>query len=84
MVGIELEELASATRKTADDDMFSEVVAFLDGVHSTPEHINAGNGHEIAHSASVGSGDVRMRSVVRNGAFQTVFYDRFQVSCHEA
>ena len=80
--GIELQDLSSAMRNTTDDDVFAVVPTFLMRTHGTPEHVNADNRHEVAHSASVGSGDLRMRGVVRNCAFQTVFYDRFQVSCH--
>ena len=82
MVGIELENVPSATRDTADDNVFFVMVAFLDGVHGTPVTIVALNRHNIAHSASMGGGNLRMRGVVRNDAFQTVFYDRFQMSRH--
>ena len=82
MVGIELQEVASAARNTADDDVFVVMTAFLNGIHGAPEHFDGCYGHEIAHSPSVGSGNLRMRRVVRDSALQTVFYDRFQVSSH--
>ena len=72
----------STTRDTADDDVFFVMEAFFDGVHGTPVTIVALNRHNITHSASVGGGDLRMRGVVRNNAFQTVFYDIFQMSRH--
>ena len=77
MVGIELEQLSSAARNTADDDVFMVVAAFLVGAHGTPEHINADNRHKVSHSASVRGRDVRMRSVVRDSAFQTANDVRF-------
>ena len=82
MVGVELQETSSTTRNTADDDVFLVMEAFFDGVHGTPVTIVALNRHNITHAASVGGGNLRMRGVVRNNAFQTVFYDRFQMSRH--
>ena len=82
MVGVELQETSSTTRNTADNNVLLVMVPFLDGVHGTPVTIVALNRHNITHSASVGGGNLRMRGVVRNNAFQTVFYDRFQMSCH--
>ena len=82
MVGIELEEITSAARDTTDDNVFAIMVAFLDGVHGSPQHFDGRYGHKIAHSPSVGSGNLRMRGVIRDCAIQTVFYDRFQMSCH--
>ena len=77
MVGVELQETSSTTRNTADDDVFLVMEAFFDGVHGTPVTIVALNRHNITHSASVGGGNLRMRGVIGNNTFQTVFYDRF-------
>lgn len=82
MVGVELEELASMARNTTDNDMFVIMAAFGMGVHGAPEEIDRRYRHKIAYSASVGSGNIGVRSVIRNNAFQTVFNDRFQMSCH--
>ena len=81
-VRVELENMPSATRDTADDDVFRVFVPFFDGVHGTIEHCVELNRHNVTHSASVGSGNLRMRGVIGNNAFQTVFNDRFQMSCH--
>ena len=74
--------MTSATRDTADDNVFLVMTSFLDGVHGTIEHFDVSNRHEIAHSASVGGGNLRMRGIVGNDAFQTAFYDRFKMLCH--
>ena len=58
MVGIELEEAASAAWDTTDYDVFLVVAGFFDGVHGTIEHIDRDYGLKIAHSASVGSGNL--------------------------
>ena len=81
-VGVELEDVPSATRDTADDDVFLIMESFIDSVHGTIEHSVELNRHNVKHSASVGGGNLRMRGIVRYDAFQTVFYDRFQMSCH--
>ena len=81
-VSVELENMPSATRDTADDDVFLIMESFIDSVHGTIEHSVELNRHNVTHSASVGGGNLRMRGIVRYDAFQTVFYDRFQMSCH--
>ena len=58
MVGVELEKSSSATRDTADDDVFFVVAAFLDRIHGSPEHINGDNRFEVAHSPGMGSGNL--------------------------
>ena len=82
-VGVELQELSSAARDTADDDVFFVVASFLDGVHGAPQRINAYYRHKIAHSPCMGSGNVGMRRVVRNSSFQTPNNARFQMLRHD-
>ena len=55
MVSIEFEEARTVTGR-ADDDVFAVFVAFFDGVHGTPEAVNADTGTKIAHASSVRSG----------------------------
>ena len=55
MVGIEFKEARTVTGR-ADDDVFAVFVAFFDGVHGTPEAVNADTGTKIAHASSVRSG----------------------------
>ena len=81
MVGVELQD-STVTRRMADDDMLLVVRAFLERIHRTPYVFDTFYRHEIAHSPGMGSGNVRMRGVVRYNALQTVFNDRFQMSCH--
>ena len=81
MVGVELED-ATMARVMADDDMLLVVCAFLERIHLAPEVFDALHRHEIAHSPGMGSGNVRVRGVVRYNALQTVFDDRFQMSRH--
>ena len=81
-VRVELENMPSASRDTTDDDVFSVMESFFGGVHGTIEHRVELNRHNVTHSASVGGGNLRMRGVIGNNAFQTVFNDRFQMSCH--
>ena len=81
-VRVELENMPSVTRDTTNDDVFFVMEPFLDGVHGTIEHRVELNRHNVTHSASVGGGNLRMRGVIGNHAFQTVFNDRFQMSCH--
>ena len=82
MVGIELEEITTTTRNTADDDMFVVMRSCFEGIHLTTIHLDSRGELQITHSASVGGGDFRRRHVTGNDAFQTVFYDRFQMSRH--
>ena len=82
MVGVELQEVPAATRDAANNDVLSVMESLFDGVHGTIEHRVELNRHNVTHSASVGGGNLRMRGVIGNHAFQTVFYDRFQMSCH--
>lgn len=77
MVGVELEELATVARDTTDNDMLVVAAAFFIGVHRSPEHVNAGNRHEVSYSASVSGGDFHVRGIIGNNVFQTGFYDRF-------
>ena len=77
MVGIELVEVATATRNTADDDMFVVMRSFFEGIHLATIHLDSRGELQVTHSASVGGGDFRWRHVAGNDAFQTVFYDRF-------
>lgn len=77
MVSVELMELASPARGTADDDVFVIMTAFLTGVHDTIIHVNAERELQIANSATMGGGDFGVRNIARNDATQTVFYYGF-------
>lgn len=55
MVGIEFEEARTVTGR-ADDDVFAVFVAFLDGVHGSPDAFDADTGTKIAHASGVRSG----------------------------
>jgi len=83
MVGIELEQLSSATRNTSCNDVFAVATAFFDGVHGPPERIDAYGRHQVAHSPGVGSGYACMRSAARGDALQTANDACFQVLSHD-
>ena len=67
MVGVELEDCGA--RNTADDDVLFASAAIFDGVHRAPEGVIAFDRLKIAHSASVGSGNLRIRDKVADIAF---------------
>ena len=67
MVGVELEDCGA--RNTADDDVFFVSAAIFDGVHRTPESVITLYRLKIAHSASVGSGNLRRRDKAADIAF---------------
>ena len=66
MVGIELQEATSAAWDTTDYDVFLVVAGFFEGTHGTPKHGDIYNRLKIAHSASVGSGNLGGRNKMAN------------------
>ena len=76
MVGIEFEEARTVTGR-ADDDMFAVFVPFLDGVHGTPEAVDADTGTKIAHASGVRSGIGRKIDESGNCGRQTGNYACF-------
>ena len=55
MVGVEFEESGTVTGR-ANDDVFAVFVSFLDGVHGTPEAVDADTGTKIAHASGMRGG----------------------------
>ena len=53
MVGVELVEVTTTTRDTADNDMFVVMRSFFEGIHLTTIHFDSRSELQITHSASM-------------------------------
>ena len=67
MVGIELVKIFEA-RRTTNDDMFAEFLAFLIGVHDTAVEIEGFEGFQIAHTTGMAGRNRRGRNGSENSS----------------
>ncbi len=81
MVGVELEK-AFGVGHSADNDVFAVFGAFFDGVHGSPEGVDAFYGHKITHATSSWSGNRRKSDKSATSGRYPRNYLCFQMSRH--